>query len=180
MLDERQLIEAAERAYERGRFWWALRVAALVIPLVAISAYFAPNPWVNVVCGGLLLAAAAVLRFRGRGLANAVDLGLMGGAAAYLMPLVAASTGGGCSVVCWTHCLAACTAGGLIAGGFIGLRVMRNRDTSLEFIGGAVIVAGLCGSLGCAPFGGVGVVAMAVGIALTSALVVAAGQRLAA
>ena len=64
----------------------------------------------------------------------------------------------------------------LVAGGFIGLRGFRNHTTSLGFIAAAALVAGLCGSLGCAPFGVVGTVAMASGIALTSTLVLAAAQ----
>jgi len=179
MLDERQLAQAAERAYARGRFLWALRVAAVIVPLVAFSLYFAPNPWVNLGAGCLLVTASAALRFRGMGLQSAVELGLMGGAAAYLVPMVTVASGSGCcSVACWSHCLAACSAGGLVAGGIIGLRGMRNQTTSLSFIGGAAIVAGLCGSLGCAPFGLIGTAAMAAGIALTSTLAVAAGQRL--
>jgi len=180
MLDERQLARAAQEAYARGRLRWALQVAVVIVPLVAISLYLAPNPWVNLGAGVLLLCAAGWLRFRGMGLQSAVELGMIGGAAAYIMPLMTAATGAGCcAVACWTHCLASCMAGGLVAGGFIGLRGMRLNTTSREFIGGAAVVAGLCGSLGCAPFGIIGTVAMAAGIALTSTVIVTAGHRLA-
>src|SRR5687768_12518878 len=86
--DHHALLRRARGAYQRGRMVHALRAAWLVLPMMALSLTLATRPELSLSAGGVLLALALGLRFRGGAMGRAVMPALIAGIAPLLKPLL--------------------------------------------------------------------------------------------
>ncbi len=170
-----ELKHAARAAYERGRWWWAARVAFIVVPLVLLSLFTATQPVFNLVAGSGLLVATTWLRWRGGDWSAAAEIGLGAGAFAYLVPLAIPACGHCCApgTACGLE-LGPCIAGGVLAGLIIGTRAGAARGVAFGV--SAAGVAGLLGALTCAPFGAAVMAGMAGALVLTVGTVMVAAR----
>ena len=145
-------------AYERGR---ALRALTRGAPLLAIGALILlldRRPVLVLSLDGLLFVTAVLLLWRGQ----EAGRGMLAGLAAGVVPLLSGVCLQGYQLLCrgpvtMSACFAVCSAGGLVAGGFIAWIAQRRGSTS-DFVLSAGTTALLMGSLGCvcAGIGGVG------------------------
>jgi len=155
----------SRRAYELSRMRLGFLAALPVIPLVAFSMFACGRPDFSLPAGGALFAVTTWLGARGEAYGRAIVPGFLSGAAPLLLPL-ALRTSGHCCVggVCWSGCMLACVAGGVLAGlgaGFFAAAEQRNRGA---FLGSVLLVAGLVGVLGCVMAGLSGVAGMALAL----------------
>lgn len=159
------------RAYEVGRWRWAARVAWVVVPLAALSAWASGAVEACWCIGAVLAACALGLRWANRRGAESATVGLLAGALPLVGGLVLGRVWPGCAgapLVSW--CTAVCLGFGLPAGVWLGRRAVRGGLG----VGGTVLAAGvaaLAGSLGCVALGAAGVVGTALGLGLGSVLV---------
>jgi hypothetical protein len=155
----------ARRAYELARLRDGVRAALPVIPLVAVSMLACRRPEFTLPAGIGLFAVTTWLRARGEVYARAIVPGFLSGAAPLALPLVLRTSGHCCiGGVCWSGCMLACVAGGLLAGvgaGFFAAAEHRSRG---PFLASVLLVAGLVGVLGCVMAGLAGVAGMAVAL----------------
>jgi hypothetical protein len=152
------------RAYERGRVRHAFAGAGPLLALATLVASLQPAPLVVLGVGVVLFASGVVLLWRGQQLGR----GAWVGASAGLIPL-----GFGICVRAYQHwcqgsmfmpgCVAACAAGGVVAGVWIAL-VAKQEVTKVAFVASAAGVALLTGALGCSCAGPLGVGGMLVGL----------------
>jgi hypothetical protein len=158
----------ARSAYERGRLRAALPLTATSVPMVAL-ALLATGRLAATLAGGALLAALlAAASWRGQDFARGARTGLLAGLGPYLLPLATRCTAHLCvDGVCLLY-PAVCISGGVLAGlavVFLARRAVP-RAPSAAYVGAALAVAGLAGSLGCVMAGAVGVFGMAGGLAV--------------
>lgn len=164
-MESAELSARARRAYEIGRWRWALQIAWVVLALVAVSFVFVGRSPATALIGAALLAIAATLRWRGGTASAAVRVGFAAG----LMPfalLVALKCGAGafCSLgVCMAHCTRFCGLGGLAAGVLLAARARGHADRVVEFLVAGSAIAALTGMLGCVVGGLTGVAWMIAG-----------------
>ena len=164
-MESDELVARARRAYELGRLRRALRVSAVVLPIVAVSLLVARNALASGVTGAALLAAAVTFRWRGRALGAAVGPGLLAGLIPFaLLVTLKCSAGYACMFEgCMTHCVRFCGGGGLAAGLLLAVYARRREDDVNRFLLAGGVVAALTGLLGCFLGGVMGAVWMAVG-----------------
>jgi hypothetical protein len=165
--------EARQRvrhAYELGRVRIGLITALPVIPLVAVSMLACRRPEFTLPAGVALFSVTAWLRARGQVYGRAIVPGFLSGAAPLVLPL-ALRTSGHCCIggACWSGCMLACVAGGLLAGVGAGFFAVTEHHSRGAFLASVLLVAGLVGVLGCVMAGLAGVVGMAIALA-TSAM----------
>jgi hypothetical protein len=159
-MESAELAVRARRAYEVGRWRWALQIAWVVLVLVAASFVIAGASTACAIIGATLLAAAATLRWRGGAASAAVGAGFTAGLVPFaLLLLLKCGARAFCSFgVCMTHCAHFCALGGLAAGVLLAARAHRRGDGVVEFLAAGSAVAALTGMLGCF-VGGLGGVA---------------------
>ena|SRR5258708_5937628 len=161
--------QRARRAYEWGRLWRAALKAWPALLLTAISGWLCHEVGLSVGIGTGLFAIATSLLWYGRIAAQAANAGLIGGLAAFAVPVAAYHSY--FAPYCGT------LIGMLIVNGGCGLgvgillsiestRLQTKRNVFLMFASG---VAALCGMLGCILFGPMGLAGMAAGILLSTA-----------
>lgn len=170
----------AQRAYELGRFKFAIKVLIYVVPMVLLASWCNVNSitW-SVAIGAALGVLTVGLLWRGEVHGRAVGTGLVSGAIPLLAPLTMQATGhcciaGSCSTVCMPLCIGA----GLVAGMMVGMRATSERQAPGRFALSAIGVAALTGALGCTGMGVAAVVGMVAALALVSAPVAVIGTRL--
>jgi hypothetical protein len=166
------LVERARRAYEHGRVLRGLQTAAVVVPMALVSWIACRSPLLTLVASAALAALVVLAVWRGQELARAARAGLLAGAVPLLCPIAAGLGGHVCDA---SFCLlfpGVCLAGGLAAG--LALVVLA-RASGLRPVGlaTAALVAGLAGSLGCVVAGSVGIAALAAGLGVGLAPVLA-------
>ena len=172
-MNRTDLLLRARGAYERARFFRALRASALVLPMALVS-FGCVDRTTSTVIAIVLAALATFLVWRGGAAGRGVMPGFVGGAVSLAFPLLA------CPACATSEARAAsfvvCAVGGFVAGSivmaFAAREARETRDTNgrASFLVGAGSVAALTGSLGCVMVGLGGVAAMAVGLALTAPL----------
>lgn len=159
MVDLANLTSRSRRSYELGRLRRALRVAALVLPIVVVGGLVARDRLETCCALGLgLLVLATFLRWRNRSGERAVFAGL----AASVVPLVAGLALACTDVACGGRaCAAISGAAGLVAGILAARNVLRRDEGPVAglFAASVAIVAACIGclSLGIASVVGVGV-----------------------
>ncbi|HEV7502268.1 MAG TPA: hypothetical protein VGQ33_19770, partial [Vicinamibacteria bacterium] len=144
----------------------ALPTVALVAPMVAVSIVVCGRGGASLTCGGLLAVTLLAALWRGQEFARGARAGLAAGAGALLLPLATCfhlCAGGVCLIA-----PSACVASGVLGGAVIGWRArgragMESRAGS--YVGPALVVAALAGSLGCVIAGLGGVLGMSAGMA---------------
>lgn len=147
---EQRLSARARRAYELGRLRWAMRVAWIVLPLVAISFAAVGGSPVSAATGALLLVTATALRWRGHASTAAVRAGLAAGLIPFALLLTLKCGGALCMLGdCMTHCARFCAFGGLAAGVLLAIRARAHHTHVVEFLAAASTIAALTGLLGC-------------------------------
>lgn len=159
----------ARRAYELGRWRYALRAAPAVLAMIALSIAAGGSALLAGVAGVALLGLSVALGWRGQVWGRAVLPGLLAGSAPLVLPPLLRSAGHCCiGGSCWSLCLLGCTLGGLLAGVAIGVTSAREREGQAKFLCAATAVAGLAGILGCAIVGAAGITGMALAVLLSS------------
>lgn len=165
-----ELLLRASRAYERGRIRWALRhsVWVALLPLVAFA--LGGRLIGSLILGSVLVSAFATLLWTGRDFGRGAWSGLVAGIPALLFPLCAQLAGHVCTPSgCWSLCLPACIAGGLVAGVLVA-RASRRAPSPAIALSCAAGVAFLTGALGCSCVGYSGVAGLAVGMASSTSV----------
>lgn len=156
------LERAARRAYELGRLrssLWVLPIAAAI----AVVSWFccdSANPAPFVLGPALGLTSVGLL-WKGMAWAKGVVPGLIAGGAAFACPVVLDLLS--CS---WLQCVTACVVGGVLASIAIVVMAFLTRALTVPFLVGGLVVTTLCGSLGCAIAGWMGVLALIAGLGL--------------
>jgi hypothetical protein len=154
----------ARRAYEMGRLRSALRLAPFVVLATGAAVATGRPPALALTLGGILLPLSLGLSFAGGSPGRAVLPGLLAGGAALVMPLLVATVGHACfGPACMPFCLPACVVGGGIAGAVIA-RTAVAQGPEPAFLGPALAIAALTGSLGCTISGAAGVIGMLAGV----------------
>ena len=150
-MESADLAARARRAYEAGRWRWALQIAWVVLVLVAASFAVAGASATCALIGATLLLAATALRWRGGSASAAVRAGLAAGLVPFALLLVLkCGAHAFCSFgVCMTHCAHFCAFGGLAAGVLLAARAHRRDAGIVEFLVAGSAVAALTGMLGC-------------------------------
>ena len=170
---EIRLEDRARRAYEGGRFGWALR-RGLAVPVVASAALVGcEQVAATVACIGLLALAVVGCLWRGGSYAVGVRPGLLAGMAPFALPVAAHATGHACSATLCLFLPTFCIAGGVVGGVVLGAQGHRLVEGPLGFWISAVVVAALAGSVGCMVAGLAGLTGMALGLVLGAAPVLA-------
>lgn len=167
-------------AYERGRVLAGLRLAAWVLPMVAFAVLLQGDPAARLSVGGALFATAATFGWRGGAWGRAVIPGLLAGAVPMGLPMLARASDAGCALAgmsCTTWCLAACLAGGTIAGALLGYRAARTSEARLAAFCASGVVAVMTGSLGCLVIGSAGLLGLVAGFGITAVPVLAVATR---
>lgn len=158
-----ELAARARRAYEVGRWRWALQIAWVVLALVAVSFVFVGRSTVTALVGAALLGVAATLRWRGGSLAAAARAGFAAGLVPFSL-MVALKCGAFCSFgVCMAHCAHFCAFGGLAAGVLLATRARGHAERVVAFLAAGSAIAALTGMLGCVVGGLGGIAWMLVG-----------------
>lgn len=166
-LSDTELLAAARRTYERSRVAFALKVAAPVALIPAVSCVLGTSLASAAVLGVALVLAVALSTWRGGGFA----LGGISGLKAGVIPLAFAHGaklfGHVCTPAgCTTLCVPACATGGLVAGALVEWWARRSERPNLTR-GLGIGVSLLTGALGCSCVGYAGVIALLCGLALS-------------
>ncbi|HKY34584.1 MAG TPA: hypothetical protein VJN18_01485 [Polyangiaceae bacterium] len=152
------------RAYELGRLRMAVKVALIVVPIIAVCMLEPVGRETCACCGALLLAAAIWLRFRDRAGVDSVSTGLLAGGIPLAVALALTELDPGCaSAGPLSYCTAFSVLIGGAAGTIVALREAAGRDCSGHWLLAATI-AGLAASLGCARLGVASIAAVTFGI----------------
>jgi hypothetical protein len=142
----------AQRAYERGRWWHALQIGWLVVPLACCSALMGHRYGLCLGLSLLLWAVASGFRWYGRDLARSVLPGM--GFGALILPMgLFVQMGWLAPVICQIGCLAFCAGCGILSGACMVLWLRRTEDTTSTVLIGAGVISGLTGALCCLPLG---------------------------
>jgi len=163
------LLARARGAYERGRLVYGMHALWLAAPMIALSLTMAPERGLSFGAGGLLVALAVGLRYRGGAMGRAVIPALLAGLPPLLMPLLMRA-GGHCCIAgaCWPVCMIGCIVGGASAGLMIGFSSVLEREGRGSFLIAATTIAGLSGVLGCAIVGAAGMAGMLLAVIAAS------------
>ena len=166
-LSDQALLTHARRAYELGRFRAQAWLVLPVFALAAVALHFNRRPDATFALAGALLLVTLGLRWRGQGFGAGVVPGLMGGAVAFLLPLLACGTGF-CSRTVTLRLLLICSLAGALAGAVLTVRALKGYGCSLACVASAGAVAALTASLSCNVAGIGGIAGMLVGLAAAS------------
>jgi len=167
----------ARRAYELGRLRAALRVAPVVAAGAAVALLCGrPVSLTVAVAAALLVLSVSLLHAGGSG-GRGVWPGLLAGVAPLAMPLFMITAGHACfGDACMSLCLPACVLGGAVAGVAVA-RMAARYGGDWKFVGAALAVAALGGSMGCSIAGATGVVGMIAGFVAAGAPALAVVAR---
>ena len=161
----------ARRAYEVDRVWRAVLRAWPVVPLTAAALAGCVSPKLTVGLASGLAILTVALGWRGMAWGRGVSPGLLAGAPPLVLPIASrtietACWGGACTPgACLNLCTPACVIGGAIAGMVVGSCVAGTGSARFAFLGAAVAVAGVTGTMGCVLGGIIGVIGMLAGFA---------------
>jgi hypothetical protein len=162
---EAVLVARARRAYERGRALLGLRLAAVVVPLAALSWIACGNAAATLLGSVALTALVAASGWHGRDVGRGARIGLAAGAVPLLLPILVHFTGHLCDRSVCMLFPAACLVGGVAGGVAVGLLATR-AGLGASGLASAGLAAWLCGSLGCLVAGSVGITVLVLGLAL--------------
>lgn len=175
-----QSFQTVERQARRAYEWARLRRAALgvtpVVLVVLAAVLWAARPVPAVALGLALVAVGVGSLWFGNGLQRSLAPGVLAG----LVPLIAVNcvtrlghvcAGGACMSVC----LPACALGGAAVGFVIGVWAAR-RTARAGMWATASAAALLTGAMGCACVGASGVVALALGFAVSAPVLGVVGR----
>lgn len=174
-----ELLARATRAYERGRLQWAAKSALPVVLVPLVSLALGGRAGGSMALGAALVAVFGALLWTGRGFATGAKTGLFAGIPALLLAHAAQLSGHVCvGDGCYSLCLPACVAGGLVAGVVVA-RAARRSPTPGVTVACAAGVSLLTGALGCSCVGYSGVVGLVAGLgtSLGAALLVPRASR---
>ena len=175
--DVQRVERRARVAYELARVRRAASAFAPMLLLVAVAAVFGDRVRPALALGTSLFIVGVSLLWYGHDIRRAVLPGIAAGAVPLVLALCARHIPHGCTGdTCFTLCVPACAAGGLVAGGAIAALAIRTRHSAGFWIAASGITL-LTGSMGCVCAGVRGVVALVAGFLVGSALVLAAGSR---
>jgi hypothetical protein len=159
--------ERAKRAYELGRVRRALRFGLFPLPLIAISTNICGAVLPSCLAGSLLVLSVIFFAWRGGSYEAAIRPGLASGMGAFLLPF-AGELSGVCTGEKLFACASLCFLGGMITGGFLGARSMREELHHGRFLASGCVIASLVGSLGCVLAGLGGILGMILGVTTIS------------
>jgi hypothetical protein len=167
-VNDEQRRRLARRAYEWGRLCGGLRSLFFIVPMVAVATVFGAEPLRSLLLGSVLCALGVGFLWRGGAWAQGTFQGVTAGIVPMMLPLFTRSNmtccvGGGC----WSVCMVACVAGGVIAGGIVGY-FLFTRGFRWQQMLATTVVASLSGALGCGVSGIAGIVGMVTAMALIS------------
>jgi hypothetical protein len=176
-METTELAARALRAYERGRFSRALRVAPFVVAAAGVAIACGRPLAMTCALGCALLPLAVWLLVRGGNVGRAVAPGLGAGWAALSLPLLLRTAGHACfGSACMSLCLPVCALGGVLSGALIG--VLARRDGGgLGYVVAAAAIAGLSGAMGCSLGGSFGILGMAAGVVAGGAPILLAARH---
>ncbi|HEX4381484.1 MAG TPA: hypothetical protein VH083_00985 [Myxococcales bacterium] len=147
--------------YELGRALWALRMLAVVLPLLLAALVIGRPARLLWPAGSALALIACGLAFLHARYRRAALLGLAAGLPALLLPSLFAGQiciGG----QCFDPCLPSCLLAGALAGGFVAV---RGTHEGARFWLSALTMTALLGVLGCSVAGFGGVLGLLAGVA---------------
>lgn len=159
-----------DRTLKRARFryeWVRARRALLgflpVFGLVGAACALSDRPGRALAFGLALFVLGAIVLWYGRDLRRSVLPGVAAGVVPMLLVLGAEHVGHVCTgPTCTSVCLAACVAGGALAGFFVG-RSKAAREAGMGFWLAASSLALLTGAMACARLGIAGIGGLIVG-----------------
>ncbi len=158
-------VREARRAYELGRLRTALLGASPVLGLIAASAWLGAGTF-GVAVGAALFAFAAGALFHGRTAGEGVVPGLAVGIVPFVIIHAAQPLGHVCAMgSCYSWCMPACAASGLIAGALVARTTLR-RGMAAFGVGTIIVLAE--GAMGCRCIGFGSIAGMLLGLALAS------------
>lgn len=161
------LEKTARRAYERGRWQYALRRAPIALLVAAAVAAVCPYPRLALVAGAVLVPAVAVSLWRGQGFGSAARGGLLAGSVVVAVRYALLLAGHACVLgSCWSICRMACVGAGLVAGVGFGLIA---RGWSVRHATAGAGIALLAAVPACAFAGALGVLGVVLGFVAASA-----------
>lgn len=161
--------ERARLAYERSRVRLGLIAALPVIPLAGVSMLVCGRPEVTLPAGMALFVVTAWLRARGQAYSRAIVPGFLSGLAPLALPIVLRTSGHCCiGGACWSGCMLACVAGGLLAGIGAGVFAAAEHRSRGVFLASVLLVAALVGVLGCVMAGLSGIVGMTIALCMSA------------
>jgi hypothetical protein len=164
-MERSDLAARARRAYELGRLRTALPVALFAVPPAAVALRICGGGAVTIGLAVLLAAALVAAHWRGEEAAKGAGAGLLAGAFAFLVPVVANGTGL-CPLSASPLMLALCCGGGVASGGVLALCALRRPTRAPLYLLAGGVVAVLTGGLGCLLAGFAGLAGVTAGIAL--------------
>jgi hypothetical protein len=174
MVNFETLTARSLRHYELGRLRMAVRIAIILIPIIAVCLLERVGRETCACCAALLLAAAVWLRFRNRVGVESVTTGLLAGAVPLGAALVLTQLDPSCATA---GLLSFCTAFSVVIGGAAGV-VVALRERARASLSGHWVLAGsiaiLAASLGCARLGLASIIGVALGIVVGRASLIAA------
>jgi hypothetical protein len=175
-VSEQPAIAATRIAYEVGRLRRAVRTLWMLPPVIAIAALFSHHGSLALIVGAGLSLLWLLLWWRSTPLGEAAMAGLLAGLPPLILPLLVGVSEHTCRECGdgsrWPLCMAACIAGGLIAGALVGVPAARRDRGRLSFLGVAALFTAAVGSLGCIMAGGIGVAGMVAGFVAGTAVIV--------
>lgn len=164
-----QLKSKAKLAYETGRLKLIMNPALCLVAFILITLYALGSiSSTHLLEGSMLLTAAAWMLWRGETYGRSAQPALLAGIMPLTFPLMFHGTGPCCgSGDCSSWCLAACVAGGLLAGLTLGFMATKDKNKPLYLALGTMVVIAE-GQLGCGMIGASGVLGMIAAIIFTS------------
>jgi hypothetical protein len=158
----------AKAAYERGRLRDGVVAASFAVPFSLVVGVVEGHVVSCFVVGLALATLVTLLHWSGRDLARGIVPGLVAGAVPLVFANVSMSAhlciGGSCA----SACIAACAAGGIVAGSFSAWFARRSSLPRAAWVS-AGSVALLVGALGCMCVGVFGVLGLVGGLLVGSA-----------
>jgi hypothetical protein len=168
-IDAGALRARAQRGYELSRLRNGMYTSLWALPAVIFSLVTANAINACILLGAGLLLAVTALSWLGQGFGRAIVPSLLIGSAPLALPLLLRGGGHAClGGTCWSVCMLGCIAGGLAAGAAIGWLSSREREQRWSFLGSAMLLTALTGSLGCAVVGAAGTMGMLIAVVVSS------------
>ncbi len=163
-MERSDLAARARRAYELGRLRTTLPVALFAVPPAVVALRICGGGGLTIGLAVLLAAALVAAHWRGEEAAKGAGAGLLAGAFAFLVPVVANGTGL-CPLSASPLMLALCCGGGLASGGVLAACALRRPTRAPLYLLAGGVVAVLTGGLGCLIAGFAGLAGVTAGIA---------------
>lgn len=164
MATREMLLRHGLRAYERGRFLFALRIALVLVPLITLCALATGEAEHCACLGVLLLGLAVFMRFRSRAGAASVREGLVAGSVPLALGLLVSVIAPECAAApLVSMCTLTCTLVGAAAGYVL---VRRAPEARVSDVLVSVGIASLAASLGCVGLGVAGIAGATFGLAI--------------